>query len=126
MKCILSQFSCEDAFVLPIFGYYFMSAFTPLWFSLLGAGERLPVCVWHDAISVSKLSLQRLPSLKTFKTSEIFGSPYGGLSSHMCGLAARQPFRCAFAAITKMPSHNRWRLLPGHLFLALSKQTNPD
>lgn len=51
-----------------------------------GTCECLPVCVWHGAISVSGLSLEGMPSLKTLKASEIFCSPYGGFCLQMCVL----------------------------------------
>ena len=94
-----------------------------------GARECLPVCIWHGAISVSGLSLEGMPSPKHLRHPKCSAHRmevsvckcvcYAGLAA--CHLSPR-----ALAAPEKMPSQNRWQPLPGHLFLALSKQTNGD
>lgn len=63
---------------ITVLGKYLSSTNTPVWFSLLGAGEHVLAGAWHGAIFFSKCSLQGLPLYKTFTTCEIFCSPYGG------------------------------------------------
>lgn len=91
-----------------------------------GARECLPVCVWHDAISASGLSLEGMPSPKHLRHPKCsaYRMEVSVCKCVLCWLGTCHLSPRALAAPEKMPSQNRWQPLPGHLFLALSKQTN--